>query len=479
MTGGDYREVWARCLSIIQDNVPTQATFNTWFAPIRPVSLEGDVLTLEVPSEFFREYLEEHFIDLLAKVLRREIGPQAKLIYRVRIINGSSVDEIAKRHGNLKNAEVPIPDAGERYTGSIYAIPGLKKLNIEPGLNPQYTFDDFIEGDCNRLGRAAGLSISANPSRSTFNPLFIYGGPGLGKTHLAQAIGIAVKERYPEKVVLYVNANTFQNQYMNAACTAKAGNNGNKVADFLRFYQLIDVLIIDDVHEFADKKGTQGAFFHIFNYLHQSGKQLVLTSDKPPVELQGLEQRLLSRFKWGLSAELLPPTYETRMAILKAKCRKEGVQVSDEVLSFVAQSVKTNIRELEGTLFSLIANATFNHKEITLALAKDLIEKIVTDPQVDISVPHIQEAVCNYFGIPTELFLSKTRKREIVQARQIAMYLSRNLTKTSLASIGEQIGGKDHATVLHACKTVEDLMDTDRSFRGYIHDIEKQLSSAE
>ena len=288
-----------------------------------------------------------------------------------------------------------------------------------------------------------------------------------------------MKERFPEKVVLYVNANTFQNQYMNAACSAKSANNGNKVADFLRFYQLIDVLIIDDVQEFADKKGTQGAFFHIFNYLHQSGKQLILTSDKPPVDLQGLDQRLLSRFKWGLSAELLPPAFETRLAILKSKCDREGVQIAEEVLAFVARSVKTNIRELEGILFSLIANATFNRQEITLELAQRLVDKIVTDPKSEITVAKIQEAVCHYFGISDEIFLSKTRKREIVQARQIAMYLSRSLTKTSLSSIGAQLGGKDHATVLHACNTVNDLMDTDRSFRGFVHDIERVLQSPE
>ena len=456
MTPDNQITVWNRCLEILRDNL-NEETFKTWFGPIKPISLEDQRLTIEVPSDFWREYIEEHFIGLLSKVLRREIGPSASLLYKVRILDDIFIEQRPKG-GRVRNADMPIPDAGEHYTGSVYAIPGLRKLNIEPCLNPVYNFENFIEGSCNRLGRSAGLSIAANPGRSTFNPLFIYGGPGLGKTHLAQAIGIAVKERFPEKVVLYVSANTFQNQYMNAACSAKSANNGNKVADFLRFYQLIDVLIIDDVQEFAEKKGTQGAFFHIFNYLHQSGKQLILTSDKPPVDLQGLDQRLLSRFKWGLSAELLPPAYETRLA---------------------TRSVKSNIRELEGILFSLIANATFNKQEITLDLAQRLVDKIVTDPKSEITVGKIQEAVCRYFGITDEVFLSKTRKREIVQARQIAMYLSRSLTKTSLSSIGAQLGGKDHATVLHACNTVNDLMDTDRSFRGFVHDIERVLQSPE
>ncbi len=469
-------QMWEQCLAIIRDNVSEQA-FKAWFSPLKPVSLEDSVLKLSVPSDFYREYIEENYINLLGKTLQRVIGPDVRLVYNVSVIEGESVTTPSNNKKAPSNPEISSYEDAAKYNGSFYAIPGIQKLKIDPELNPRYSFDNFIEGECNRLGRAAGVSISVNPGKSTFNPLFIYGGPGLGKTHLAQAIGLAVKEKYPEKVVLYVNANTFLNQYMNASCAARNSNDSSQVADFIHFYQQIDVLIIDDVQEFADKKGTQNAFFHIFDYLHRCGKQLVLTSDRPPVDLQGLEHRLLSRFKWGLSAELLPPGFETRVAILKSKCEQEGVSLSNDVIEFLAHKVKSNVRELEGIIVSLIATSTFSKKDITVDLAKDLVEKIVNEPQVEITIPRIQNMVCNYFNVTIDQFLSKTRKREIVQARQIAMYLSRNLTKTSLSSIGAQLGGKDHATVLHAYNTVCDLIDTDRSFRQYVSDIEKQITT--
>lgn len=478
MTGENrnINQKWEQCLAIIRDNVSEQA-FKAWFSPLKPVSLEDSVLKLSVPSDFYREYIEENYINLLGKTLQRVFGPDVRLVYNVSVIEGESVSTPSNSRKAPSNPEIASYDDAARYNGSVYAIPGIQKLKIDPELNPRYSFDNFIEGECNRLGRAAGVSISVNPGKSTFNPLFIYGGPGLGKTHLAQAIGLAVKDRYPEKIVLYVNANTFLNQYMNASCAARNSNNSSQIADFIHFYQQIDVLIIDDVQEFADKKGTQNAFFHIFDYLHRCGKQLVLTSDRPPVDLQGLEHRLLSRFKWGLSAELLPPGYETRVAILKSKCSQEGVGIAEDVIEYLAHKVKSNVRELEGIIVSLIATSTFSKKDITIDLAKDLVEKIVNEPQVEITIPRIQNMVCNYFNVTIDQFMSKTRKREIVQARQIAMYLSRNLTKTSLSSIGAQLGGKDHATVLHACNTVCDLIDTDRTFRQYVSDIEKQITS--
>ena len=316
-----------------------------------------------------------------------------------------------------------------------FVIPGLQQLDIDPQLNPNYCFANFIEGDCNRLGRSAGRAIAKSPGKNAFNPLFIYGGSGLGKTHLAQAIGIEIASKFSDKIVLYVTANRFMTQYMDAV------NVKNKLTDFLNFYQMIDVLILDDVQEFAEKQGTQNAFFHIFNHLHQSGKQLILTSDKAPVDLMGLEQRLLSRFKWGLSVELTPPSYNTRLEILKAKSLKDGIELPEDVLDFLASKVVGSVREIEGTLVSLIAHATLSRETITMDLAKRLTDKIVTPVTQEISLDRIQDTVCSYFGITRDLMLSKTRKREIVQARQIAMYLGRSLTKVSLAAIGAQKGG--------------------------------------
>ena len=460
--------VWNNCLKVIGDIIPP-TSFKTWFDPIVPLRLCENVLTIEVPSNFFREYLEEHFIDLVSKCLRRELGPQAKLEYSVRITaSGGLVTMPQQGIQSYKNRGVPFPMSGMEITNP-FAIPGIQQLHIDPQLNPSYSFDNFIEGGCNRLARSAGITIASNPGKTTFNPLFLYGGSGLGKTHLAQAIGIAVKEQVPEKIVLYVTANRFQIQYMDAV------NVKNKLADFMHFYQMIDVLIIDDVHEFSEKQGTQNAFFHIFNHLHQSNKQLILTSDKAPVDLKGLEQRLLSRFKWGLSAELTSPDFQTRVAILKAKSYNDGIELSDDIINYIASRVTTNVREIEGAVVSLLAQATHNKKTITMQLVESMTEKLVSVHQAEVSVDDIQKEVCSYFGLQPDHLLSKTRKREIVQARQIAMYLSRNLTKTSLASIGAQIGGKDHATVFHACNTVCDLMDTDRQFRQYVVEIEKRL----
>ena len=470
-----HERIWNNCLNVIKDNVPS-ISFRTWFEPIVPLKLDNDVLTIQVPSPFFYEYLEEQYIDILRKVIKKELGSEAKLEYNVVMQNNSynnskpyTVKFPAKSSREIKNIPVSVPlDGSENTIKNPFVIPGLKKLDIDPRLNTENSFDNFIEGECNRLARSAGFAVSKNPGGTAFNPLLIYGDSGLGKTHLAQAIGIEVKELFPEKTVLYVNANKFQTQFVDAI----RNNNKN---DFLHFYQMIDVLIIDDVHEFAGKEKTQDTFFHIFNHLHQSGKQLILTSDKPPVELQGMESRLLSRFKWGLSADLQAPDFETRMAILKKKTYNDGIELPEEVLEYISTHISDNIRELEGALISLLAQSTLNKKEITLDLTKEMIDKLIKSTKREISIDYIQKVVCNYYNIGLELLQSKTRKREIVQARQVAMFFSKSMTKSSLATIGSQIGGKDHATVLHACKTVNNLIETDKRFRLQVDEIEKKL----
>ncbi len=469
-----YKSVWEKCLNIIKDNVPS-SSYKTWFEPIEPVKLENQVLTIQVPSAFFYEYLEEQFIDILRKTLRMVIGNGAKLEYNVVMGNKNSAQPYTVSYPTNNNTKIqnrpltiPLKSDEKPSIRNPFIIPGIQKLQIDPQLKSDNTFENFVEGDCNRLARSAGFAVAQNPGGTAFNPLMIYGNSGLGKTHLAQAIGIEVKERFPDKVVLYVNANKFQTQFTEAT----RNNNRN---DFLNFYQMVDVLILDDVHEFAGKEKTQETFFHIFNHLHQMGKQLILTSDKPPIELKGMEQRLLSRFKWGLTADLQTPDFETRMEILRRKTYKDGISLSEEVLEYIASHVTNNVRELEGALVSLLAQSMLNKREITLELAAKLINKLVKNSKRELSIEYISKVVCDYFNMPVEALQAKTRKREIVQARQIAMYFSKSLTKYSLASIGAQIGSKDHATVLHACKTVNNLKDTDKNFRLFVEDIEKKL----
>ena len=471
----DHNNIWENCLRIIKDNVPF-ISYRTWFEPIVPIKLDNDILTIQVPSPFFYEYLEEQYIDILRKTLRKELGVGAKLEYSVVVDNNLNTNNKpytvklpTNQNNNLKNRPVAASSFhDESAIKNPFVIPGIQKLNIDPQLKQDNTFDNFIEGECNRLARSASYAVAQKPGGTAFNPLMLYGNSGLGKTHLAQAIGIEVKERFPEKIVLYVNANKFQTQFSEAT----RNNNRN---DFLHFYQMIDVLIIDDVQEFAGKEKTQETFFHIFNHLHQTGKQLILTSDKPPIELKGLEQRLLSRFKWGLTADLQIPDFETRMNILRKKIYKDGIEIPEEVLEYIASHISSNVRELEGALISLLAQATLNKKEINIDLAIKMINKLVKCSVREITIDYITKTVCDYFNLPVDSLGVKTRKRETVQARQIAMYFSKSMTKSSLAAIGSQIGGKDHATVLHACRTVANLKDTDKNFKVYIDEIENRL----
>ncbi len=471
---GNINIIWKECLSVIKDNIQP-VSFKTWFEPIKPLSIKDEILTIQVPSPFFYEYLEEHYIDLLKKTLRKVIGNSAKLEYNVvmnnnqKVANQTTVNYPTSNKAKLNNRPVSMPfTADTKSIKNPFVIPGIQKVHVDPQLKKANNFDNYVEGECNRLARAAGHAVSQNPGGTAFNPLMIYGESGLGKTHLAQAIGIEVKESFPEKVVLYVNANKFITQYSEAT-------RNNTRNDFLHFYQMIDVLIIDDVQEFSGKEKTQETFFHIFNHLHQLGKQLILTSDKAPNEIKGIEQRLLSRFKWGLTTDLQTPDYETRLEILKRKTHNDGLKMPEEVLEYIATNISTNVRELEGALISILAQSTLNKKDITIELVVEVINKIIKQSKHEITIDYIQKAVCDYFDMAADALQSKTRKREIVQARQIAMYFSKTLTKSSLASIGAQIGKKDHATVLHACRTVNNLIDTDKQFRYDIEEIEKRL----
>ena len=471
-----FEKIWQNCLDIIKDNV-NQQSFKTWFDPIRPVKLNGSVLTIQVPSQFFYEWLEEHYIDLLKKTINKELGPEGRLEYSIimennyRNANPYTVNIPAVSHKSLKNPAVSMPiDLNSNSIKNPFILPGLKKMNVESQLNPNYTFDNLVEGDCNRLARSAGFAVANKPGGTAFNPLLIYGNVGLGKTHLANAIGIEIKKNFPNKTVLYVQAEKFITQFVDAV-------KNNSHNDFIHFYQMIDVLIIDDVQFFAGKERTQDVFFQIFNHLHQTGKQLVLTSDKSPIELIGLEQRLLSRFKWGLSADLQVANLETRIAILEKKIYADGIEMPKDVIEYLAYNITTNVRELEGALISLVAQSTLNRKSITMELARQMIDKFVKNTTREISIDFIQKVVSDYFNLPLDLLKSKTRKREVVQARQIAMFFAKSMTKSSLASIGLQCGGKDHATVLHACRTVNNLLETDKKFRVYIDEIEKKIGN--
>ena len=467
--------VWKNCLAFIQDNIQPQA-FKTWFEPIKPIKLTDNALSIQVPSKFFYEWLEEHYVKLLKVALTRELGNNAKLIYIIKMENkyGNKepfTEQIPSSNRTAmapQELDVPITSKSPELKNP-FVIPGIRNIKIESQLNPNYNFENFLEGDSNRLARSAGMAVANKPGGTSFNPLLIFGGVGLGKTHLAHAIGVEIKDKYPEKTVLYISAEKFTQQYIESV-------KKNTRNDFIHFYQLIDVLIIDDVQFLSGKSGTQDVFFHIFNHLHQNGKQVILTSDKAPVDMQDIEQRLLSRFKWGLSAELQSPDYETRVSILKNKLYRDGVEMPEDIIDHVAKNIKTNIRELEGAIISLIAQSSFNKREVTLELAQQVVEKFVKNTKREVSIDYIQKVVSDYFEMDVATLQSKTRKRHIVQARQLAMFFAKKFTKASLASIGSQIGKRDHATVLHACKTVDNLAETDKQFRKYIEDLNKKFS---
>lgn len=471
-----FEKVWTNCLTIIKDIVEWQH-FKTWFEPIKPVALKENVLTIQVPSQFFYEYIEEHYINLLAKTLKRELGKEARLEYRIMVDSGNAkskpltMDVSGQSFKSYSNNEMDFPLVINNHVKNPFVIPGLKKMQIDSQLNPIYTFDAFVEGDCNRVARRAGKTVAEKPGATSFNPLVIYGGVGLGKTHLIQAIGNEVKRLNPNKVVLYVSSEKFINQFQDHS-------RNNAINDFIHFYQLIDVLILDDVQFFNRAEKTQDAFFAIFNHLHQSGKQLILSSDKPPKDLEGMQERLLSRFRWGLSADLQVPDYESRIEILEKKMKNNGLDLPKDVVKYIAYNIQNNVRELEGALISLLAQSSLNKREIDLDLAKKVLRNFIKTSSKEITIDTIQKMVCEFFDLPYDRLLQKTRKREIVQARQITMYLAKIFTKNSLKTIGEHFGGRDHTTVIHSCQTVKDLMDTDNMFRESVMELQQKVQLA-
>ncbi|HZJ35005.1 MAG TPA: chromosomal replication initiator protein DnaA [Gillisia sp.] len=469
------QSVWNSCLAFIKDNITPQA-YKTWFEPIQAVKLTDCALSIQVPSKFFYEWLEEHYVKLLKVSLTKELGEKAKLVYVIKMENTygnkhpftEKIPSTQRSHMVSQEVDVPVKSKSAELRNP-FIIPGIRNIKIESQLNPNYNFENFLEGDSNRLARSAGLAVANKPGGTSFNPLLIFGGVGLGKTHLGHAIGVEIKDKHPEKTVLYISAEKFTQQYIESV----KKNNRN---DFIHFYQIIDILIVDDIQLLSGKVGTQDVFFHIFNHLHQNGKQVILTSDKAPVDMQDIEQRLLSRFKWGLSAELQNPDFETRVSIIKSKLYRDGVEMPIDIVEFLANNIKTNIRELEGAIISLIAHSSFNKKDITLELAKKIVDNYVKNTKREVSIDYIQKIVSDYFQMDVETLQSKTRKRHIVQARQLAMFFAKKFTKASLASIGSQIGKRDHATVLHACKTVNNLAATDKQFKKFVEDLNKKLT---
>lgn len=460
----DYNRVWSSCLNRIKDNVGDQG-FETWFKPIRPIRLEDKILTIQVPSQFFYEYLEEHYVHLLRNVIDKQLGKDFRLEYSVIVDTGDDSNQPytinlpnnPSRYSRNKN-----DSKSKKYPGSFELYGNDIKLN------PSYTFDSFIEGDCNRLARSAGYAVAKRPGSTSFNPLMLYGGVGLGKTHLVQAIGNEIENLSEKKAVHYVSSEKFANQFFDAI-------KNNNIQEFSSFYLKVDVLIIDDVQFFEGKEKTQEIFFHIFNHLHQSGSQIIMTSDRPPKDLDGLMERLVSRFKWGLTADLQQPDYETRIAIIHRKMQSDGISIPDNVIEYLAYSVDTNVRELEGVIISLIANASLVRTEIDLELAKQTLKSIVHDIDSEVGIDYIQKTVSEFFKVSIDQLKDKTRKKEIVMARQLAMFFSKEYTNLSLKSIGYHFGGRDHSTVIHAVQTVNDLYDTDNNFKKSLDELRKKL----
>lgn len=453
-----HQIVWDNCLKTIRGAISEQS-FKTWFEPVRAIRLDDGVLTIQVPNKFFYEWIEEHYLDILKKSIKHELGKQGRLEYFIPM----------EKQTRTSASDPSFPkQVDTSHIVNPFVIPGIRKLKFESNLHPDYTMTNYVEGDCNKLARSAGIAIAKKPGGTAFNPLFVYGSVGLGKTHLIQAIGNQIVAQHPDKGVMYLSCEKFTQQVIHSI-------KNNAIDDFMSFFQNLDVLILDDIQFLANKTKTQEIFFHIFNQMHQLGKQLIVSSDRPPKDLQDIEERLVSRFKWGLSADLISPDFETRMAILEAKSLDEEISIPYQVKELICANIKDSVRELEGVLISLAAQASLNQKQIDIALAKEVIEKFVKNYSKEITLDHIQKMVSEHFNLKEEFLQSKSRKRSVVIARQLSMYLAKNLTGYSLAKIGGTFGGRDHSTVIYSVKTIRDLLDTDDSFRSTVAELEKKI----
>ncbi|HTN68814.1 MAG TPA: chromosomal replication initiator protein DnaA [Dysgonamonadaceae bacterium] len=462
----DFKSLWNNCLKIIRDNL-SDAAYNTWFTPIIPISYRDNIFTVQVPSQFFYEYLEEKFIDLIQQTLHRVMGEETILNYRVVVASAS--DTAVEIRGEKKKQSFPNPTV--KQTNKVPSpFNRVETQEFDSQINTKYTFNNFYEGDSNKLARTAAEAVAVSPAKTAFNPLFIHGRSGVGKTHLCHAIGSKIQELYPEKKVLYLSAHLFKVQYTDAT-------RFNTVNDFINFYQGIDILIVDDIQEFSGLVKTQNTFFHIFNHLHQNNKQLIMTSDCAPMDMVDVEERLLTRFRWGLTTLLERPEKELRKTILQEKILADGLLISEPVIDYIAENVTDNVRDLEGIVVSLMAHSIINDNEIDITLARRVIEQSIKFEVKRVTVQKIQEVVCDFFNIRKELIQSRSRKREIVQARQVAMYFTKVYTELSLAQIGSHIGNRNHATVLHSCNTVESLREVDKRFRSNLNEIDRMLSN--
>lgn len=459
-------ELWNQCLEIIRDNVSDSA-FGTWFKPVVPLRYVDNDFTIQVPSQFFYEYLEEQYADLIYHSLLRVTGKNIALSYRI-IVDTSNRNRgkttLLSEHSEGSN-ERP---AAKNLNQAPNELHPPSDLDWNPNLNPRLTFNNFYEGTSNKLARSIALKITNEPGKD-FNPCFIYGQSGVGKTHLCHAIGNKIMELNPQKRVLYISAHLFYVQFSDA----KIKNTHN---DFVHFYQGVDVLILDDIHELAGKVKTQHAYFHIFNHLKMIGKQLILTADRVPIDIQGLEENLISRLKWGLTIELQKPDLELRKRILQQKVKQDGLSISEDIINFIAENATDHVRDLEGIVTSLVAHSLVYNREVDMELTQQIVGKTVKMKKRQITLEKIQNVVSTYFKIDIDLIHSKSRKREIVQARQVTMFLSKKYTDHSYSHIGVMVGKRDHATVLHACKTIQDNLDIDKGFRLTMKDIETQLA---